>query len=148
MGAEIYEYDDAIRVTRSGPLKACNVTTMPHPGFPTDMQPQMAVIMSIANGTSTITEGVWENRFQYVAELCKLGVQAEVQGRVATFRGVEKLTGNHVKATDLRGGAAMVVAGLSAEGQTLVCDEGHIRRGYERLDARLRALGADICLDQ
>ena len=144
MGAEIYEYDDAIRVTRSGPLKACNVTTMPHPGFPTDMQPQMAVIMSIAGGTSTITEGVWENRFQYVAELCKLGVQAEVQGRVATFRGVEKLTGGHVKATDLRGGAAMVIAALIAEGETSIREIYHIERGYEQLIDKLVGVGAHI----
>ena len=144
MGAEIYEYDDAIRVTRSGSLKACNVTTMPHPGFPTDMQPQMAVAMSIANGTSSITEGVWENRFQYVDQLRRLGVKATVQGRVATFDGVEKLTGNHVMATDLRGGAAMVIAALIAEGETSIREIYHIERGYEQLIDKLVGVGACI----
>lgn len=144
MGAEIYEYDDAIRVTRSGPLKACNVTTMPHPGFPTDMQPQMAVAMAIANGTSSITEGVWENRFQYVDQLRRLGVNATVQGRVATFDGVEKLKGNHVMATDLRGGAAMVIAALIAEGETSIREIYHIERGYEQLIDKLVGVGACI----
>ena len=144
MGAEVYEYDDAIRVTRSGPLRACNVLTMPHPGFPTDMQPQMAVLMSIAEGVSTITEGVWENRFQYVSELVKLGVDAEVQGRVATFRGVERLKGAHVKATDLRGGAAMVIAALISEGETTIREIYHIERGYEQLIDKLVAVGAAI----
>ncbi len=146
MGVEIYEYDDAIRVTRSRPLKACNVTTMPHPGFPTDMQPQMAVIMSIANGVSSITEGVWENRFQYVEQLCRLGVKATVQGRVATFEGVEKLVGNHVRATDLRGGAAMVIAALISDGETSIRDIYHIERGYERLIDKLVRVGA--CIDR
>lgn len=144
MGVEIYEYDDSIRVTRSGKLKACNVTTMPHPGFPTDMQPQMAVIMSIANGTSSITEGVWENRFQYVDQLRILGVQATVQGRVATFDGVDKLIGNHVKATDLRGGAAMVIAALISQGETSIREIYHIERGYERLIDKLVGVGACI----
>lgn len=144
MGVEIYEYDDAIRVTRSGSLKACNVTTMPHPGFPTDMQPQMAVILSIANGTGSITEGVWENRFQYVDQLRKLGVKATVQGRVATFEGVEKLMGNHVMATDLRGGAAMVIAALIAEGETSIREIYHIERGYEQLIDKLVGVGACI----
>ncbi len=144
MGVEIYEYDESIRVTRSGDLKACNVTTMPHPGFPTDMQPQMAAAMAIAKGTSSITEGVWENRFQYVAELKKLGVQAEVQGRVATFVGVDRLKGNHVKATDLRGGAAMVVAALVAEGETAISEIYHIERGYEQLIDKLVGVGACI----
>ena len=144
MGVEIYEYDESIRVTRSGDLKACNVTTMPHPGFPTDMQPQMAAAVAIAKGTSSITEGVWENRFQYVAELKKLGVQAEVQGRVATFVGVDRLKGNHVKATDLRGGAAMVVAALVAEGETAISEIYHIERGYEQLIDKLVGVGACI----
>lgn len=144
MGVEIYEYDESIRVTRSGDLKACNVTTMPHPGFPTDMQPQMAAAMAIAKGTSSITEGVWENRFQYVAELKKLGVQAEVQGRVATFVGVDHLKGGHVKATDLRGGAAMVVAALVAEGETAISEIYHIERGYEQLIDKLVGVGACI----
>ena len=144
MGVEIYEYDESIRVTRSGDLKACNVTTMPHPGFPTDMQPQMAAAMAIAKGTSSITEGVWENRFQYVAELKKLGVKAEVQGRVATFVGVDQLKGSHVKATDLRGGAAMVVAALVAEGETAISEIYHIERGYEQLIDKLVGVGACI----
>ena len=144
MGVEIYEYDESIRVTRSGDLKACNVTTMPHPGFPTDMQPQMAAAMAIAKGTSSITEGVWENRFQYVAELKKLGVQAEVQGRVATFVGVDHLKGGNVKATDLRGGAAMVVAALVAEGETAISEIYHIERGYEQLIDKLVGVGACI----
>ena len=144
MGVEIYEYDESIRVTRSGALRACNVTTMPHPGFPTDMQPQMAAAMSVANGTSSITEGVWENRFQYVAELKKLGAKADVQGRVATFEGVDHLTGAHVKATDLRGGAAMVIAALIAEGETSIREIFHIERGYEQLIDKLVGVGACI----
>lgn len=144
MGVEVYEYDDSIRITRSSALKACNVTTMPHPGFPTDMQPQMAVIMALADGVSSITEGVWENRFQYVDELCKLGVKAEVQGRVATFTGIEHLVGNHVKATDLRGGAAMVIAALVAKGETSIREIYHIERGYERLIDKLVGVGACI----
>lgn len=144
MGVEVYEYDDSIRITRSDALKACNVTTTPHPGFPTDMQPQMAVIMALANGVSSITEGVWENRFQYVDELRKLGVKAEVQGRVATFVGVDRLHGNHVMATDLRGGAAMVIAALVANGETSIREIYHIERGYERLIDKLVGVGACI----
>lgn len=144
MGVEVYEYDDSIRITRSAALKACNVTTMPHPGFPTDMQPQMAVIMAIANGVSSITEGVWENRFQYIDELRKLGVKAEVQGRVATFIGVDKLVGNHIMATDLRGGAAMIIAALVADGETSIREIYHIERGYENLVDKLVGVGACI----
>lgn len=144
MGVSVYEYDDAIRIIRSEGLKSCNVITTPHPGFPTDMQPQMAAIMALASGTSSITEGVWENRFQYVAELCKFGAQAEIHGRVATFTGVDQLTGAPVKATDLRGGAAMVIAALAAQGRSSICDIYHIERGYEQLIDKLVGVGATI----
>ena len=113
-GAEIIEYDDAVRITRFKPLTRCNVKTMPHPGFPTDMQPQMAVLLSVAEGTSILTEGVWDNRFQYVGELSRMGANIQVDGKVAVIEGVPALTGVTVKATDLRAGAAMIIAGMVA----------------------------------
>lgn len=144
MGAEVTEYDDAVRVRRTQPLRRCNVKTMPHPGFPTDMQPQIAVLMSVAQGTSVVTEGVWDNRFQYVDELRKMGVQAKVDGKIAIFEGVERLASAPVRATDLRGGAAMVIAALMAEGTTEIEQIYHIERGYENIIEKLRAVGADI----
>lgn len=144
MGVSVFEYDDSIRIVGSNSLKACNVITTPHPGFPTDMQPQMAALMAIASGTSSITEGVWENRFQYIPELCKFGVNAEVHGRVATFKGVEGMKGADVRATDLRGGAAMVIAALTASGESSICDIYHIERGYEKLIDKLVSVGAVI----
>ncbi len=144
MGVSVCEYDDSIRIIRDGGLKSCSVITMPHPGFPTDMQPQMAAVMALASGTSSITEGVWENRFQYIAELVKFGAKAEIHGRVATFSGTETLKGASVKATDLRGGAAMVIAALAAEGETAIRDIYHIERGYEQLIDKLVNVGASI----
>ncbi len=143
-GAETIEYDDAVRVTRFKPLTKCNVKTMPHPGFPTDMQPQMAVLLSIANGTSILTEAVWDNRFQYVGQLTRMGANIQVEGKTAIIEGVPKLSGVEVKATDLRAGAAMVIAGLVANGQTTVEQIQYIDRGYEEIVEKLTALGADI----
>ncbi|HHV50462.1 MAG TPA: UDP-N-acetylglucosamine 1-carboxyvinyltransferase [Clostridiales bacterium] len=144
MGVVVEEYDDAIRVTRPNRLIHCNIKTMPHPGFPTDMQPPVAVLLSMADGTSIITESVWENRFRYIDELRRMGVQAQVDGKVAVFQGVEYLTAAPVKATDLRGGIAMVIAGLAARGVTEVEEIHHIERGYENLVEKLANLGADI----
>lgn len=143
-GAEIIEYDDAVRVTRFKPLMKCNVKTMPHPGFPTDMQPQMAVLLSVANGTSILSEGVWDSRFQYVGQLLRMGADIQVDGKVAVIEGVKELTGVNVKATDLRAGAAMIIAGLVARGETTVEDVQYIDRGYEDVVDKFRMLGADI----
>ena len=117
---------------------------MPHPGFPTDMQPQMAVLLSIANGTSILSESVWDNRFQYVGQLLRMGADLQVDGKVAVIVGVPKLAGVSVKATDLRAGAAMIIAGLVAEGTTTVEDIVYVDRGYEDIVEKLSALGADI----
>ena len=143
-GAEITEYDDAIRVIRAGKLNKCNVKTMPHPGFPTDMQPQMAVLLSLAEGTSIISESVWDNRFRYVEQLARMGAQIQVDGKVAVVEGVQSLTGAPVKATDLRAGAAMLIAGLVAKGETEIEDIQHIDRGYENIVEKMSELGADI----
>ncbi|MGN0523442.1 MAG: UDP-N-acetylglucosamine 1-carboxyvinyltransferase [Eubacterium sp.] len=143
-GAEIIEYDDAVRVTRFKPLNKCNVKTMPHPGFPTDMQPQMAVLLSIAKGTSILSESVWDNRFQYVGQLLRMGANIQVDGKVAVIEGVEQLAGVKVKATDLRAGAAMIIAGMVADGTTTVENIQYVDRGYEDVVIKLSALGADI----
>ena len=150
-GAEVEEFDDSIRVRRTGPILPVNVKTMPHPGFPTDMQPQMATMLCCAGGTSIISEGVWDNRFKYVDELRKMGANIQVDGKVAVIEGVEQLTGAPVRALDLRAGAAMLIAGLMADGCTEVEDIHHIERGYSDLVEKLNRLGADIrkvtCLD-
>ena len=143
-GAEIIEYDDAVRVTRFKPLTKCNVKTMPHPGFPTDMQPQIAVLLSLAKGTSILSESVWDNRFQYVGQLLRMGANIQVDGKIAVIEGVDSLSGVNVKATDLRAGAAMVIAGLVAKGETTVEDIQYIDRGYEDICEKLTSLGADI----
>ena len=143
-GATIIEYDDSIRVSRTRPLVRCNVKTMPHPGFPTDMQPQITALLSLAKGTSIISEGVWDNRFRYVEQLSRMGAKIQVDGKVAVVEGVEELTAAPVKATDLRAGAAMMIAGLTANGITEIEDIDHIERGYENIETKLRALGADI----
>lgn len=143
-GAEIIEYDDAVRVTRFKPLTKCNVKTMPHPGFPTDMQPQMAVLLAIAKGTSILSESVWDNRFQYVGQLLRMGANIQVDGKIAVIEGVDHLTGVKVKATDLRAGVAMIIAGLVAQGQTVVEKTQYVDRGYENIVEKLSALGADI----
>ena len=144
MGVTVEEYDDAIRVSRTGPLLHCNVKTMYHPGFPTDMQPQISVLLSVADGTSILTESIFDNRFRYVEELRRMGAQAQVDGKVAIFQGVDHLTGAPVKATDLRAGIAMVIAGLIARGTTEIEDIQYIERGYENVVEKMKALGADI----
>jgi len=144
MGVTIEEFDDAVRVSRKGKLNKCNIKTMPHPGFPTDMQPQVAVLLSIANGTSIINESVWDNRFRYVEELKRMGAQISVDGKLAVIEGVDHLNAAPVKATDLRAGAAMLIAALAAKGTTQIEDINHIERGYEDVEEKLRDLGADI----
>lgn len=144
MGVEIEEYDDSIRVRRDKPLNKCNIKTMPHPGFPTDMQPQIAVLLATANGTSIINESVWDNRFRYVEELRRMGAQISVDGKIAVVEGVDHLNAAPVKATDLRAGAAMLIAALCARGTSQVEDIQHIERGYEDIEEKLLKLGADI----
>ncbi len=144
MGVEIIENDDSVRVRRTKPLNKCNVKTMPHPGFPTDMQPQIAVLLSLAQGTSIITESVWDNRFRYMEELRRMGAQISVDGKLAVIEGVEKLKCAPVRATDLRAGAAMVIAALATEGTSTIEEVQRIERGYEDMIAKLRGLGADI----
>lgn len=144
MGVGIEEGDDYIRVVGPQVLKCANVKTLPHPGFPTDLQPQMAVLLSVAEGTSTMIEGVWDNRFQYVDELKKTGAKIKVEGRMAVIEGTPKLTGAKVSATDLRAGAALVLAALRAEGETVIKNVKYIDRGYEAIEEKLTALGADI----
>ena len=144
MGAEIEYFDDSVRVSRYGELHRTNIKTLPYPGFPTDMQPQLAVALCMADGASVITEGVWEARYLYVDELAKMGAAIHVDGKVAVVDGVGKLTGAPVKATDLRAGAAMVIAGLAATGETVIDGIVNIERGYEDIVGKLRAVGADI----
>ena len=144
MGAKITEYEDAIRVVRTGRLRRANVKTLPYPGFPTDMQSQVAVCMALAKGTSIITEGIYDTRFRYCAELNRMGAAIQVDTKVAVIDGVEQLHGCAVKACDLRAGAAMVIAGLAADGTTTVEDVHYIERGYECMIEKLRGLGADI----
>ena len=144
MGCEISEEDDNIRITRNGPTHKIQVKTMYYPGFPTDMQPQLAAALCLAEGTSVVTEGVWENRFRYSDELRRMGAHIQVDGKVAVIEGVEKLTGAPVRASDLRAGAALVIAGLAAEGTTYVKNIHYVERGYERIIEKLTALGAQI----
>ena len=136
--------DDAVRVRRTGKLVRTNVKTLPYPGFPTDMQPQIAAVMAIAEGTSLVTEGVWCSRYRYVDEFKRMGAHIQVDGKVAVIEGVDKLTGAPVHACDLRAGAAMVIAGLAAQGVTEIDAIHHIERGYETLVEKLSAVGADI----
>lgn len=144
MGVEVQDLEDSVVVRRASQLLKTNVKTMPYPGFPTDMQPQIATLLCLADGTSTVTEGVWDNRYKYVDELAKMGSRIQVAGRTAIIEGVGKLTGAQVKASDLRAGAALVIAGLSASGTTEIEGIGYIERGYEDLVEKLKALGADI----
>ncbi|MCI8311010.1 MAG: UDP-N-acetylglucosamine 1-carboxyvinyltransferase [Lachnospiraceae bacterium] len=144
LGCTVHEYDDAIRVIGPKKLLATHVKTMPYPGFPTDMQPQIAVSLALADGTSIVTESIFENRFRYVDELARMGASVKVEGNIAVISGVEKFTGARVSAPDLRAGAALVIAGLAAEGITIVDDIYYIERGYENLDKKLKALGAVI----
>jgi UDP-N-acetylglucosamine 1-carboxyvinyltransferase len=144
MNCVVTEYDDSIRVISDGKLKSANVKTMTYPGFPTDLQPQMTALLCACEGRGIITETVWDNRFQYVTELKRLGCDIIVEGRVAIIEGGAKMSGAEVSATDLRAGAALVVAGLAAEGLTTIGNVKYIDRGYENVEQKLRALGADI----
>ncbi len=147
-GCDIISSDRSVRCRAAQRLKAVGeVVTAPYPGFPTDAQPVLMAALLRAEGRTKIKETIFENRFRQAAELCRLGADITVSGRTAEIWGVERLQGAALTATDLRGGAAMIVAGLGAEGETLLFDEGHITRGYERFDARLRALGADVVLE-
>ena len=143
-GCEVEEFDDAVRVVASKPLRHTQVTTLPYPGFPTDMQPQMTVVLGIAGGTSTVTESIFENRFKYVDELTRMGADIKVESNIAIISGVKGYTGARVSAPDLRAGAALVIAGLSADGVTIVDDIHYIQRGYENFDRKLEGLGAQI----
>ena len=145
MGVKVNELDDSIQVTMTDQrLKHANVKTQPYPGFPTDLQQPISVLLSIAQGTSIVTESIWENRFLHIDELKRMGAQVKVEGRVAIIEGIEELSGAEVVATDLRAGAAMIIAGLVADGETLVGNLIHIDRGYEGLEEKLCSLGADI----
>lgn len=143
-GCQIEEFDDAVRVIATKRLSHTQITTLPYPGFPTDMQPQIATCLSLANGTSIISEGIFENRFKYVAELVRMGAQIKVESNTAIITGVDRLTGARINAPDLRAGAALVLAGLVAEGNTVIDDVHYIERGYEDFPAKLRSLGAEI----
>jgi len=145
-GTIVQEYEDSVLVKGSGNLKKANIKTLPYPGFPTDMQPQMGALLCLANGTSIITEGIYDNRFKYVNELRKMGADIQVDGRIAIIEGNTKLSGAPVMACDLRAGAAMVIAGLCASGTTEIEDIHYIERGYENFVGKLRALGADISI--
>ncbi len=144
MGCEVVEFDDSIRVVGKPRLYSCNIKTLPYPGFPTDMQPQMGVALTIAEGTGIITESIFENRFKYVDELAKMGAFIKVEGNVAVVSGGTRLTGANLVAPDLRAGAALVLAGLAADGVSSVDDIQYILRGYENFDRKLRRLGAEI----
>ena len=144
IGCEVEEFDDAVRVVSKGDLHNTQVKTLPYPGFPTDMQPQIGVTLALCKGTSTITESIFENRFKYADELSRMGANIKVEGNSAIIDGVRKLTGARVSAPDLRAGAALVIAGMAADGITIVDDIVYIQRGYERFEEKLRSLGAVI----
>lgn len=144
VGCQVEEFDDSVRIISDGHLKHTQVTTLPYPGFPTDMQPQMAVLLGIAEGTSTVTESIFENRFKYVDELTRMGADIKVESNIAIISGVKRYTGARVNAPDLRAGAALVIAGLAAEGITVVDDIYYIQRGYEALEEKLTKIGAKI----
>ena len=143
-GVEVEEFDDAVRVVASKRLNSTNVKTLPYPGYPTDMQPQIVVALALAHGTSIVTESIFENRFKYLGELARMGAQVKVEGNSATIEGVERFSAARVSAPDLRAGAALCIAGLAAEGITIVDDIVYIQRGYERFEEKLRGLGAMI----
>ena len=144
IGCEVEEFDDAVRVVSKGDLHNTRVKTLPYPGFPTDMQPQIGVTLALCKGTSTITESIFENRFKYLSELARMGANVKVEGNAATIEGVDKFSGARVSAPDLRAGAALVIAGMAADGITIVDDIVYIQRGYERFEEKLRSLGAVI----
>ena len=144
IGCEVEELDDAVRVVAKGRLRSTQVKTLPYPGYPTDMQPQIGVVLALAKGTSTITESIFENRFKYLGELARMGAQVKVEGNSATIEGIERFSGARVSAPDLRAGAALCIAGLAADGITIVDDIVYIQRGYERFEEKLRSLGGII----
>lgn len=144
IGAEVQEFDDAVRVIAKERLKSTHVKTLPYPGFPTDMQPQIATLLALSKGTSIVTESIFENRFKYVDELTRMGASITVEGNSGIIDGVEGLTGAAVSAPDLRAGAALVIAGLAAEGYTFVEQIEYIERGYEVFENKLQGLGASI----
>lgn len=144
IGVQVEQYDDSVRVIGGDNYVGTSIKTMPHPGFPTDMQPQMSALLTCAKGASMVTESIFDNRFRYVDELRRMGANISVEGRVAVIEGVERLKGAPVKATDLRAGAALIIAALSAEGTSEIFDIFHIERGYENMEIKLRDLGADI----
>ena len=144
IGCEVEEFDDAVRVRAGKRLHRTHVKTLPYPGYPTDMQPQIAVTLALAEGTSIVTESIFENRFKYADELSRMGACIKVEGNSAIIDGVKKLTGARVSAPDLRAGAALVIAGLAADGITVVDDIVYIQRGYENFEEKLRSLGAEI----
>lgn len=144
MGANVIEYDDSVRVMADGKLRATQIKTLPYPGFPTDMQAQMAAVLALADGTSIVTESIFENRFRYVSELCRMGAKIRVEGNTAIISGVSHYTGAHLVASDLRAGAALVIAALAADGVSTIEDIQYIRRGYEDFDQKIRNLGGDM----
>ena len=143
-GVTVEEFDDSVRIVMDKRPGKCNIKTMPHPGFPTDMQPQFATLLAISEGTSIVTEGVWDSRFRYADQLTFMGANIQVDGKSAVITGVEGLTAAEVKANDLRAGAAMIIAGLVADGVTEIEDIEYIDRGYEQVVEKLSSLGADI----
>lgn len=144
IGCEVKEYDDAVRVVATKRLRCTQVKTLPYPGYPTDMQPQIGVVLALAKGTSTITESIFENRFKYLDELARMGAVIKVEGNSATIEGVEKLSGARISAPDLRAGAALCIAGLATNGITIIDDIKYIQRGYERFEEKLRSIGGFI----
>ena len=144
MGCEVIEFDDEVRVVGKPAQRHTDIKTLPYPGFPTDMQPQMSVALALAKGTSMVTESIFENRFKYVDELARMGTNIKVEGNVAVIDGVSQLTGAQVNAPDLRAGAALVIAGLAADGYTVGDEIGYIQRGYECFEEKLQGLGAMI----
>ena len=144
MGAEVTYENDQIHVVMNNDIKSTNINTLPYPGFPTDLQAQAGVCLALADGISTINETIWESRFQYTSELNKMGAKITSQGQVATFEGVEKLYGTSVEATDLRAGAALLIAGIVADGKTTLYNTKYIDRGYEHIESKFKELGAKI----
>lgn len=144
MGVEVEEREDTLLVRRSGPLQKANVKTMPYPGFPTDMQPQITTVLCLAEGTSLVTESVWNNRYRYVDELKRMGASIQVDDKTAVVEGVDHLTGAPIQACDLRAGAALVIAALAAKGESEISCVQYIERGYEDIVTKLQGLGASI----
>jgi UDP-N-acetylglucosamine 1-carboxyvinyltransferase len=144
IGAKVEEFDDAVRVYGAKDLRGTNIKTLPYPGFPTDLQPQIVALLTITQGVSMVTESVWDNRFQYIDEVKKMGANIKTDGHAAIIQGVSGLTGAPVKAVDLRGGAAVIIAGLVAKGVTEISHVKHIDRGYSKIEDKLRKLGAQI----